>query len=76
MKDIRFETLRAEFGSLYRLSKVLGLTTNSVYQWERKGIVPIKHLKTIEQLSENRVTRQYLRPDIFGDMVSVEKVGE
>jgi DNA-binding transcriptional regulator YdaS (Cro superfamily) len=69
MKNKIFETLRVEFGSLYRLSKVLGLTTNAVYQWETKGIVPMRHLKTIEQLTEGRVTRQFMRPDIFGDLL-------
>lgn len=67
MKDIRFEMLKAEFGSLYRLCQILGLTTNAVYQWRRNNTVPLKYLKKLEELSEGRITRKQMRPDIFGE---------
>lgn len=61
------DILRAEFGSLYRLAKTLGLQPNAVYQWQNRGRVPFKHIREIEVLSEGRVTRKELRPDIFGE---------
>lgn len=64
-KDKRFQLLRVEFGSLYRLAQILGLTTNAVYQWQNGRNIPIKYLKLLETLSEGRLTRQMLRPDLF-----------
>ena len=61
------DLLRAEFGSLYALSKKLNLQPNAVYQWQARKRVPFKHLREIEVLSEGRVTRKQLRPDIFGE---------
>ena len=65
--DIYLE-LKTEFGSLYRLAQLLGLRETAIYQWKArcKGI-PIKHLRKIVELSEGRLTREMLRPDIFGE---------
>ena len=65
MGDAIYEKMRVEFGSLYRLSQLLGLTTNAVYQWQNGRKIPLRHIKTIEALSEGRITRLEMRPDIF-----------
>ena len=59
-----FNELKAEFGSLYKLAMLLEVRETAVYQWKKRGI-PIKHIKKIEELSQKRVTRQMLRPDLF-----------
>jgi hypothetical protein len=62
MKPI--DLLKIEFGSLKDLAEKLEITPNAVYVW---GInkVPMKYLGKIEQLSELRLTREQLRPDLF-----------
>ena len=62
--DIYLE-LKTEFGSLYRLAQLLGLRETAVYQWRSRTNIPIKHIRKIEELSEGRITREMLRPDIF-----------
>ena len=63
-----YTELKLEFGSLYRLAMLLGIRETAIYQWKArcKGI-PIKHLRKIVELSEGRLTREMLRPDLFGD---------
>ena len=59
-----FTELKVEFGSLYKLAMLLEIRETAVYQWRNRGI-PIKHLRKIVELSEGRITREMLRPDIF-----------
>jgi DNA-binding transcriptional regulator YdaS (Cro superfamily) len=61
-----FLELKTEFGSLYRLSTLLGIRETAIYQWKSRTNIPIKHIRKIEELSEGRVTREMLRPDLFG----------
>jgi len=63
-----YTELKLEFGSLYRLAMLLGIRETAIYQWKArcKGI-PIKHLRKIVELSDGRLTREMLRPDIFGE---------
>lgn len=58
------DLLKIEFGSLKELAEKLEITPNAVYVW---GVnkVPMKYLGKIEQLSELRLTREQLRPDLF-----------
>lgn len=60
-----FDALRYEFGTLAKLAKLLYLKDSAIYQWVKKNQIPLKHIKTIEQLSEGRLTPQILRPDLF-----------
>ena len=64
--DIYLE-LKVEFGSLYRLAQLLGLRETAIYQWKARTNVPVKYVRKIEQLSEGRITRKMLRPDLFGE---------
>lgn len=61
------QLLQAEFGTLGNLSEQINVGQSAVYNWLTRGHIPIKHLKKIEELSEGRVTRKMLRPDIFGE---------
>ena len=58
------DLLRIEFRTLEALANKLGIPANTVYQW-RKTNIPIKWIKDIEELSEFRLTREVLRPDLF-----------
>lgn len=62
-----FTLLQMEFGSLYRMAKLLGITPNAVYNWKNRGVVPVKYVKSIEALSDKRINRAHLRPDVFGE---------
>ena len=62
-----FEVLQKEFGSLYRMAKLLGITPNAVYMWKIRGVIPVAYVKSIEALSEKRIDRAILRPDVFGE---------
>ena len=56
--------LKYEFESLKNLAELLGLTPNAVVLWGQTKI-PLKYVKKIEQLSDGRLTKENLRPDLF-----------
>lgn len=58
------DLIRIEFGGLKNLAEKLNLTPNTVYLWGVNKI-PLKYLGAIEKLSELRLTREQLRPDLF-----------
>jgi uncharacterized protein YjcR len=58
------DLLRIEFGSLKDLAEKLRIKPNTVYLWGQSQI-PMKYLKEIEALSDNKLTREVLRPDLF-----------
>lgn len=58
------DLLKIEFGSLKDLAFKLGIKPNTVYLWGQSNI-PLKYVAKIEQLSELRLTRETLRPDLF-----------
>ena len=58
------DLLKIEFGSLRNLAEQLSLRPNTVVLWGQTSI-PFKYIKEIERLSNNRVTREMLRPDVF-----------
>jgi hypothetical protein len=60
-----FDALKLEFGVLANLAKPLGVRENAIYQWSKRGIIPIKHIRTLIDLSEGRLTKEVLRPDLF-----------
>lgn len=61
----QFDELKAEFGTLGKLAELLGVGDTAVYQWVARGRIPVKHLGTIRELSEGRLTKNILRPDLF-----------
>lgn len=58
------DLLKIEFGSLKDLAEKLEIKPNTVYLWGQTNI-PLKYLSRIEKLSELRLTREQLRPDLF-----------
>jgi hypothetical protein len=58
------DLLKIEFRTLEALADKLGIPANTVYQWGKTNI-PFRWIKDIEQLSEFRLTREILRPDLF-----------
>jgi hypothetical protein len=58
------DLLKIEFGSLKNLAEKLELRPNTVVLWGQTKI-PFKYLRVIEELSELRLTREQLRPDLF-----------
>jgi hypothetical protein len=58
------DLLKIEFGSLKTLAEALEIKPNTVYLWGQTKI-PFKYLKEIEKLSDLRLTREQLRPDLF-----------
>ena len=58
------DMLKIEFGSLKDLAEKLDLKPNTVYLWGQSAI-PFKYLKTIEELSNHKLTREMLRPDLY-----------
>jgi DNA-binding transcriptional regulator YdaS (Cro superfamily) len=66
-----FELLRFEFGTLSQLASKLEITDSAIYMWTKKGIIPVKHLKKIEELSNGKITKEMLRPDLFAKKIEV-----
>ena len=64
MEDIK-NILQAEFGTLDELSKMLGVRNTAVYNWMARGQIPLKHLRKLNDLSQGRLTKEMLRPDVF-----------
>jgi DNA-binding transcriptional regulator YdaS (Cro superfamily) len=64
MEEIK-QLLQVEFGTLDELSKLFGVRNSAVYQWVARGQIPIRHLKKLNVLSEGRLTKEMLRPDLF-----------
>ena len=58
------DLLKIEFVSLKGLAERLKIKPNTVYLWGQSRI-PMKYLKEIEALSDNKLTREVLRPDLF-----------
>lgn len=58
------DLLKIEFGQLKDLADALGIKPNTIYLWGQSKI-PLKYVARIEQLSELRLTREQLRPDLF-----------
>jgi DNA-binding transcriptional regulator YdaS (Cro superfamily) len=57
--------LQIEFGVLSDLAQKLGIRESAVYAWKARNTIPKKHIRSIEKLSEGRLTREMLRPDLF-----------
>ncbi len=55
------------FGSQAKLAKALGVVPMAVHNWKKRGL-PIAWAPEIERATNGLVTRQDLRPDIFGPL--------
>lgn len=66
MKDMKL-VLQAEFGTLDALASHLKVRNTAVYNWVARNQIPIKHLKKISDLSDGRLTKAMMRPDLFNN---------
>ena len=61
-----FDLLVVHFGSLKKLAEKMGVSYNCVYQWKARGQqIPLKNIAIIEELSQGKITREMMLPDIF-----------
>jgi len=61
-----FDLLVVEFGSLKKLAEKMNVSYNCIYQWKARGQqIPLKNIAIIEELSQGKITREMMRPDIF-----------
>ncbi|MGP1677891.1 MAG: helix-turn-helix domain-containing protein [Burkholderiales bacterium] len=64
-----------EIGGQTEMARRLGVTQGLVWQWlNGRSPVTWERAKDIEALSNGRVSRHDLRPDIFGPAPSAERV--
>lgn len=51
-------------GGQPNMAKLLGISEQAVSKWKRNG-VPAERVLEIERLSDRRITRHELRPDLY-----------
>ena len=56
----------AAFETQSALAKALGITPSSISQWDFVPVWPKNRVFEIERLTNGKVTRHDMRPDIFG----------
>ena len=61
----QFQHLQLEFGTLGNLASKLGIKEAAVYMWVSRKQIPLKHIRKLIELSEGRLTKEMLRPDLF-----------
>ncbi|MFJ5253768.1 transcriptional regulator [Pseudomonas sp. NPDC088414] len=61
-----FEVLRQQVHSQSALARALGISPQALDGWRRRKQIPAERVLDIERITEFRVTRYMLRPDIFG----------
>jgi len=63
MRDSALERAITEVGGVTALARAINVTPQAISQWDR---VPAERTIAVEQATRGKVTRQELRPDIFG----------
>jgi len=63
------KALQAAGGSNADLARLLGISPSAISQWVR---VPYRRALQIEARTAGRVTREELRPDVFGTALARE----
>jgi len=58
------KALKAAGGRNADLAKLLGISPSAISQWAK---VPYRRALQIEARTDGRVTREELRPDVFGE---------
>lgn len=53
-------------GGLTRFAKKLEISPQVIVNWRKRGVPP-ERCAEIETATEGEITRQHLRPDIFGE---------
>lgn len=60
------ELALAQFPSKAAMARAIGVSPMAVRQWERRERIPLEHAVRIEQITDGAVTKEQLRPDVFG----------
>ncbi len=63
MRDNALERAITEAGGVTALARAINVTPQAISQWDR---VPAERAIAVEQATKGKVTRQELRPDVFG----------
>jgi len=63
MRDNALERAVTEAGGVTALARAINVTPQAISQWDR---VPAERVIAVEQATKGRVTREELRPDLFG----------
>ncbi|MGE4061978.1 MAG: pyruvate, phosphate dikinase [Rhodospirillaceae bacterium] len=64
MRDNALERAITEAGGVTALARAINVTPQAISQWDR---VPAERAIAVEQATKGKVTRQELRPDLFGE---------
>ena len=67
MNKHAFQAAVEFFGSQGKMAKALGIEPMTVSQWKARGLPP-KRAAEIERLTNGKVTRAELLPEIFGEV--------
>lgn len=52
-------------GGQQMLAQRLNITQQAVSLWVRRSLIPVSHAVLVEALTERKVTKEQLRPDVF-----------
>lgn len=63
----------AIIGGTNATARALGIKPPAVSRWRRTGQVPVNRCPDLERLTNGAVTREALRPDIFGKLLRKKK---
>ena len=53
-------------GGQHKCASIFGVHQSTIAQWVARKSVPARHCRRIEFLTDGRVTRYQMRPEIFG----------
>ncbi len=53
-------------GNAIQLARAIGVTPQAITFWKRRGRVPAERVIAVEAATGGRVTRDQLRPDLYG----------
>lgn len=56
-----------QLGGVSRTAHLLNVTQPAVSNWLARGQVSVYAARHLERLTEGRVTREQLRPDVYGE---------
>ncbi|MNJ53098.1 hypothetical protein D3C77_484730 [compost metagenome] len=61
-----FEVLREHVRSQSSLARELGISPQAIDGWKKRKQIPAERVLDIERITEMKLTRYMMRPDIFG----------
>ncbi|MFB6311533.1 MAG: transcriptional regulator [Salinirussus sp.] len=76
MDTTALDRILEEFRTQSALARALGLKQQSVQEWFATGRIPASRCVEIELLTDGRIRRSEIRPDIFGSLTEVRSQGE